>query len=71
MRQAGRCLPEYRALRARHDFMTVATTPELAAKATLMPVDRFGVDGAVLLPTSCCRSMGWAFRSGSIRALGR
>ena len=48
MRQAGRCLPEYRALRARHDFMTVATTPELAAKATLMPVDRFGVDGAVL-----------------------
>jgi uroporphyrinogen decarboxylase len=48
MRQAGRCLPEYRALRQRHDFMTVATTPELAAEATLMPVDRFGVDGAVL-----------------------
>jgi uroporphyrinogen decarboxylase len=48
MRQAGRCLPEYRELRRRHDFMTVATTPELAAEATLMPVDRFGVDGAVL-----------------------
>lgn len=48
MRQAGRCLPEYRDLRERHDFMTVATTPELAAEATLMPVDRFGVDGAVL-----------------------
>ena len=48
MRQAGRCLPEYRALRERHDFMTVATTPELAVQATLMPVDRFGVDGAVL-----------------------
>jgi uroporphyrinogen decarboxylase len=48
MRQAGRCLPEYRALRQRYDFVTLATTPELAAQATLMPVDRFGVDGAVL-----------------------
>ncbi len=48
MRQAGRCLPEYRALRERYDFLTVAKTPELAAEATLMPVTRFGVDGAVL-----------------------
>ncbi len=48
MRQAGRSLPEYRALRERHDFMTVATSPDLAAAATLMPVDRLGVDGAVL-----------------------
>lgn len=48
MRQAGRCLPEYRRLREKYDFMTVATTPELAAEATLMPVERFGVDGAVL-----------------------
>lgn len=48
MRQAGRCLPEYRALRERYDFLTVATTPELAVEATLMPVDRLGVDGAVL-----------------------
>ena len=48
MRQAGRALPEYRALRVKHDFMTVATTPELAVEATLMPVTRLGVDGAVL-----------------------
>ena len=48
MRQAGRCLPEYRALREKYDFLTVAKTPELAAAATLMPVTRFGVDAAVL-----------------------
>ncbi len=48
MRQAGRCLPEYRVLRKRHSFMEVASTPELAVEATLMPIDRFGVDGAVL-----------------------
>ena len=48
MRQAGRVLPEYRALREKHPFLEVARTPELAAEATMMPVDRFGVDGAVL-----------------------
>jgi uroporphyrinogen decarboxylase len=48
MRQAGRCLPEYRALREKHPFLEVARTPELAVAATMMPVDRFGVDGAVL-----------------------
>ncbi|HEX5498451.1 MAG TPA: uroporphyrinogen decarboxylase [Thermomicrobiales bacterium] len=48
MRQAGRSLPEYRALRERHDFMTLATTPELAAAATVLPVKRLGVDAAVL-----------------------
>ncbi|MCA9834744.1 MAG: uroporphyrinogen decarboxylase [Thermomicrobiales bacterium] len=48
MRQAGRCLPEYRALRKQYSFMELAHTPELAVQATLMPVDRFGVDGAVL-----------------------
>lgn len=48
MRQAGRCLPEYRELRKKHSFLEVAHTPELAVQATLMPVDRFGVDGAVL-----------------------
>lgn len=48
MRQAGRCLPDYRAMRQRYAFMEMATTPELAAEATLLPVEQLGVDAAVL-----------------------
>lgn len=48
MRQAGRHLPEYRALKAKHDFWTLARTPELAAEVTLQPVRRYGMDGAIL-----------------------
>jgi uroporphyrinogen decarboxylase len=48
MRQAGRCLAEYRELRQRYDILTMAKTPELCTQVTLMPVQKFGVDGAVL-----------------------
>ncbi|HEX2140822.1 MAG TPA: uroporphyrinogen decarboxylase family protein, partial [Candidatus Limnocylindria bacterium] len=48
MRQAGRALPAYRALRERHDILTLAKTPELCAEVTVMPVDEFGVDAAVM-----------------------
>src|SRR5438477_11350130 len=48
MRQAGRCLAEYRELRKRYDILTLAKTPELSARVTLMPVEAFGVDAAVL-----------------------
>ena len=48
MRQAGRSLPEYRALRERHSFWEVAQTPELCAEVTLQPVRRHGVDAAVM-----------------------
>lgn len=48
MRQAGRCLPEYRALRERYGMLEMVRTPELCARVTLMPVDRLGVDAAVV-----------------------
>ncbi|MEA1937711.1 MAG: uroporphyrinogen decarboxylase [Pseudomonadota bacterium] len=48
MRQAGRVLPEYRTLKSKHDFWTLARTPELAAEITLMPMRRFPLDAAVI-----------------------
>ncbi len=48
MRQAGRCLPEYRALRERYGMLEMVRAPDLAARVTRMPVERLGVDAAVL-----------------------
>ena len=48
MRQAGRYLPEYRAIRARHTLLEICAQPEVAAEVTLQPVTRLGVDAAIL-----------------------
>jgi uroporphyrinogen decarboxylase len=48
MRQAGRSLPEYREIRARHDLFEICRQPELCAEVTLQPVRRHRVDAAVL-----------------------
>jgi uroporphyrinogen decarboxylase len=48
MRQAGRSLPEYRAIRKRHDLFGIVAQPELCAEVTLQPVRRHGVDAAVI-----------------------
>src|SRR5262249_39280382 len=48
MRQAGRYLPEYRELREQYGLLEIARTPELAARVTLQPLERFPLDAAIL-----------------------
>src|SRR5215216_2253245 len=48
MRQAGRYMPEYRAIRERHSFLEMVKTPELAAEITLQPVRAFEIDAAII-----------------------
>jgi uroporphyrinogen decarboxylase len=48
MRQAGRFLPEYRAIRARFGFLDLCRTPDAAAEVTVLPVQKLGVDAAIL-----------------------
>jgi len=48
MRQAGRFLPEFMAIRDKYDFFTRCQTPELASEITVQPIRRFGMDAAIL-----------------------
>jgi len=70
MRQAGRSLPEYRALREQHSFWEVAHTPELCAEVTLQPVRRHGVDAAVMFADIMTPVLGMGLHVDLVEGVG-
>jgi len=70
MRQAGRSLPEYRALREKHSFFDLAGTPELCAEVTLQPVRRHGVDAAVMFADIMTPVLGMGLEVDLVEGVG-
>ncbi|HML23418.1 MAG TPA: uroporphyrinogen decarboxylase, partial [Aggregatilinea sp.] len=74
MRQAGRYMPEYRAVRAQHSMLDVIRTPELACEITMQPVNAFDLDAAIIfadiLPILIGMGLDLAFVKGEGPQLG-
>ena len=70
MRQAGRYMPEYRALRKSHGMLDLIRTPELAAEVTLQPIDAFGFDAAIIFSDILPPLVGMGFELDFVRGVG-
>ena len=70
MRQAGRSLPEYRAVRERHSLFEDCRQPELCAEVTLQPVRRHGVDAAVMYANIMLRVLGMGIEVELVQNVG-
>ena len=70
MRQAGRSLPEYRAIRAKHDLFAICRQPELCAEVTLQPVARHGVDAAVIYSDIMVPALGMGVDVALVEGVG-
>jgi len=71
MRQAGRYMEEYRKLRAQYDFLELCKNPDLAAEITITPVERLGVDAAILFADILLSSNRWALDWNIQKMAGR
>jgi uroporphyrinogen decarboxylase len=70
LRQAGRYQPEYRAIREHHSLLDVIRTPELAARVTLLPVDSFGLDAAIVFADILPPLVGMGFELDFVKGDG-
>ncbi len=70
MRQAGRYMPEYRAIRARQSMLETIFTPELAAEITLQPINAFGFDAAIIFADILPPLMGMGLELEFVKGVG-
>ncbi len=70
MRQAGRYMPEYRAVRSRHSMLEVIGTPELAAEVTLQPINAFPLDAAIIFADILPPLIGMGLRLDFVKGEG-
>jgi uroporphyrinogen decarboxylase len=70
LRQAGRYQPEYRVIREQHSLLDVIRTPDLAARVTLMPVDSFGLDAAIVFADILPPLVGMGFELDFVKGDG-